>query len=82
MTTFEIDVDIHVRRTLHISGPSQASAAVALVEAMLRADPKSIGMLTKWVYDQHMVPRPMEQIIGNDIVIGEVRENPEPPHAG
>ncbi len=75
MPTFEVDVEIRVRKTLHLSGPHDEAAARQIVEDMLA--PGGIGTwpLQKKESDGASFPqmRPVETIIDNQPQIVAIR---------
>ena len=68
MKTWEIDVELRVRKTLTFSGPATADAARSIAELALSGQMAMLP-LVKW--------EPVETIIDNGPVIVAVREVPE-----
>jgi hypothetical protein len=77
MKTWEIDVELRVRKTLTFSGPATADAARSIAELALSGQMAMLP-LVKWEPDSYGYGRhPVETIIDNGPVIVAVREVPE-----
>ena len=75
MHTWEIDVELRVRKTLTFGGPTTEAAARAIVEAFLPQAMEGLTHMLKWEPDSHGFGRhPVEVIIDNDPQIVAVRE--------
>jgi hypothetical protein len=74
MTTWEIDIELRVRKTLIFGGPATEEAARAIAATVLRGEMPIVPLL-KWEPDGHGYGRhPVETIIDNDPQIVAVRE--------
>jgi len=76
MRTWEFDVEVRVRKTLHFGGPTTEAAARDLLEKALRGE-MDISLFIKWDPNApHHRFVPIETIIDNDPRIVAVREVP------
>jgi hypothetical protein len=80
MKTWEVDVDLRVRKTLLFTAPTE-EAARWMVEAVLNVrqgdDPAELSSFLKWTDGRRVHrPVPVETIVDNDPVIVAVREIP------
>lgn len=77
MVTWEVDVEVRVRKTLTFGGPTNATAARQIVEAFLPQGVPGIQHMLKWEPDNHGYGRhPVETMIDNDPQIVAIREVP------
>ncbi len=76
MKTWEIDVEMRVRKTLVLGGPETEEATRSIVEMVLSGQ-MDISHFVKWSSDPTNRPMPVETIIDNDPQIVAVREVPE-----
>ena len=78
MTTWEIDIELRVRKTLIFGGPTNAATARAVVEAFLPQGMDGMRHMLKWEPDSYGFGRhPVGTVIDNDPRIVAVREVPE-----
>jgi hypothetical protein len=76
MKTWEFDVELRVRKTLHFAGPETEEVARSIV-AMVLAGGIEMSTFIKWTDGRTAYrPVPVETIIDNDPVIVAVREIP------
>lgn len=78
METYEIDVELRVRKTLILAGPTSADAAREIIAATLAGNGISLDTFLKYQPDGYMRPWPVETIIDNDPQIVAVREATQP----
>ena len=75
MTSYEIIVDVRVRKTLVLSGPTSKDTARKIIESALKPDGLGTWIFQKKENDSASfpMPRPVETIIDNNPQIMEVR---------
>lgn len=75
MITWEIDVDIRVRKTLTLTGLTSEEAVRRCIESVFVPGGLSLTTFQKWESDgeSYPRPRPVEQIIDNDPQIVAIR---------
>ena len=72
MATWEIDVEMRVRKTLHFGGPTDEPAARRIAELAL-AGGIDLSTIFKWTGPAHR-PVPVETVIDNDPQIVAIRQ--------
>lgn len=79
MKTWEIDVDVRVRKTLRLAGPPTEESVREVIASMLRANVVltgiTLGTLQKWLLEEGRgwPPHPVEHVIEDGVIV-DVRE--------
>ncbi len=74
MKSWEVEIELRVRKTLHLSGPVDAGAVRAIIDGAINHGGTGIEMFQKVEADGRGYYRPVERAVGNDPVIISVQE--------
>lgn len=78
MATWEIEVDVRVRKTLWLSGPTREADVRMIVGAMLAGEGADLTMIQKWRAESDGIkPLPIETILPPRPIPPDVRDGPE-----
>lgn len=77
MKTWEIDVELRMRTTLHFSGPKTEEAARTLVGLILAGEVGDIHAFVRWHDAGARRPAPVQTVVDNNPRIVAVRRLPE-----
>lgn len=75
MTTWEIDVEVRVRKTLCLAGPATEDAVRKIIEGAMEEDGLGLWIFQKKVSDgmAYPMPVPVETVIDNQPTITQIR---------